>query len=183
MWTLSCRAFVGYGRETFVTRYCWSPSSSSFMTTPSKVEQHGVAALIGTPTGSVQSFFQLISMFQRNAWILLHVHVLAPWVLLLALNDRGYILWHVSKTLTMTRWVLEFWRGLPSMWSGRLQWRSVECYLQDLLDRISAASYVRTFDDRVVFWRHCENGWLSGPLYVCDWGATFRAMHYVVILI
>ena len=124
-----------------------------------------------------------IWLFQRNAWILLHVHVLAPWVLLLALSDRGYILWHVSKTLTMTRWVLEFRRGLPSMWSGRLQWRSVECYLQDLLDRISAASYVRTFDDRVVFWRHCENGWLSGPLYVCDWGATFRAMHYVVILI
>ena len=33
-----------------------SPTSSSFTTTPSKVEQRGVFALIGTPTGSVQSF-------------------------------------------------------------------------------------------------------------------------------
>ena len=122
-----------------------------------------------------------ILLFQRNAWLLLHV--VAHCVLLFALNDRGYVLWHVAKTPTRTQKVLEFRRNLSSMWWGNLQ-RLVESYLQASLERISAAA--RTWARLTIAWRsrrHGGHGRPSGPLYVRDRGATFRAMYYVGILI
>ena len=58
----------------------------------------------------------------------------------------------------------------------------MESYLQDSLERISAASYVRTFDNHVAFTETLQQR-VTFTATVHLRGVTFRAMYYVGILI
>ena len=91
-----------------------------------------------------------ILLFRRNAWILLHV--LAHCVLLFALSDHGYILWHVAKTLTRMRLSFRVSKRLMKHVIGQIAKFSGE------LPSAQPSGFVgkdfccvRTFDDRVVF--------------------------------